>query len=51
MDNIDPETLTNLLNGLFTCYWCGGLADGEHISEHVENCLLEIRWLNKLVSA
>ena len=47
---MDLETYVNLLNGLFTCYWCGGLADKDHIAAHVDNCLKEIHWLNKHVA-
>lgn len=47
---IDAETLANLMNGLYTCYWCGGTADLEHISAHVDNCLRVIRWLNTHVT-
>jgi len=47
---IDEETLRNLHNGLFTCYWCGGLADMDHIHAHVDNCLKEIAWLEEHVA-
>jgi hypothetical protein len=48
--SIDPVTLANLLQGLYTCYWCGGVEDMEHIGPHVDNCLQEIRWLNEHVA-
>jgi hypothetical protein len=48
--SIDPVTLANLLQGLYACYWCGGVEDMEHIAEHVDNCLQEVRWLNAHVA-
>ena len=48
--SIDLATFADLMNGIFTCYWCGGKADGERIGPHVDNCLQEIRWLNEHVA-
>jgi hypothetical protein len=50
MENgIDPTILANLMQGLFTCYWCGEVEDGEQISEHVDRCLEEVNWLRQHV--
>ena len=46
---IDPITLQNLMAGWFTCYWCGGLEDKDHIGDHVDNCLREVNWLRQHV--
>jgi hypothetical protein len=46
METIDPDIFRNLMMGLYTCYWCGGIEDIDHIADHVDNCLLEVRWLN-----
>lgn len=48
-DEIDATVLANLLNGLFTCYWCGGVEDCEHIADHVNGCLREVNWLREHV--
>jgi hypothetical protein len=47
-DMIDADVFANLMRGIFTCYWCGGTADAEHIADHVDNCLKEIRVLNEM---
>jgi hypothetical protein len=36
---IDADVLANLMNGLYTCYWCGEIEDINHIAEHVDECL------------
>lgn len=46
---IDADVLANLLRGQYTCYWCGDIADIEHISAHVDNCLKEVNWLREHV--
>jgi hypothetical protein len=46
-DIIPPEVLSNLLNGLYTCYWCGHVDDMYKIGDHVDNCLREVNWLRK----
>jgi hypothetical protein len=46
---IDKRVLHDLLNGWFTCYWCGDMADIDHIGEHVDRCLREVNWLREHV--
>ena len=45
---IDPQVLADLMQGRYTCYWCGGTFDIEHV-DHVDHCLEEIAWLRKHV--
>jgi len=47
--DIDPQVLADLMNGLFTCYWCGAVYEMELIGDHVDNCLREVNWLRKHV--
>ena len=47
---IDKDVFDNLMQGFYTCYWCGGVEDIHHIGAHVDNCLKEVHWLNKHVA-